>query len=98
MQDDQLYNLEAAAVTIQVFLEDYPSDDADDEYDREQCWAYADSTGERCQHPSMPKFPYCHDHRHLLDEVDATRYVLRTGKSAGRDERDNPNSGGGSSL
>lgn len=38
--------------------------------DSERCEAYAQSTGERCRHDSMPTLPYCRDHIHLLDDVD----------------------------
>lgn len=45
--------------------------------DAERCEAYADSTGERCQHPAMEPFPYCGDHKHLLDDVDLQRMGLK---------------------
>jgi len=48
-----------------------------------QCEAYADSTGERCQHDAMGPFPYCADHRHLLDAVDLERMGLSLSKSGG---------------
>jgi len=34
--------------------------------DEGRCQAYADRTGERCQHDALPGVPYCHHHYHLL--------------------------------
>ena len=45
--------------------------------DPDRCEAYADSTGERCQHPAMGPFPYCGNHKHLLDDVDLERMGLK---------------------
>jgi hypothetical protein len=44
---------------------------------RDQCEAFADSTGERCQRDAVSPFPYCSDHMHLLDEVDQRRIGLK---------------------
>lgn len=50
---------------------------------REQCEAYADSTGERCQHTALDPLPYCGDHKHLLDEIDLDQVGLKPPKSEG---------------
>jgi len=37
----------------------------------EQCEAYAERSGERCEHDALPALPYCADHIHLYDpDVD----------------------------
>lgn len=51
--------------------------------DAKQCEAFADSTGERCQQDAMEPFPYCADHKHLLDDVDLRRMGLKPPKSGG---------------
>jgi len=50
---------------------------------RQQCAAYADSTGERCQRDALPRIPYCGTHKHLLDDVDRGRLGLKPPKSGG---------------
>lgn len=48
-----------------------------------QCEAIATSTGVRCERDAMEPFPYCSDHKHLLDEVDLRRIGLKPPKSEG---------------
>ena len=66
----------------QVSLEDFALDELLDPVDSDQCEAYADSTGERCERDAMTPFPYCELHiDDLLDEVDLERIGLKPSNS-----------------
>lgn len=60
----------------QVSLDDYL-----DPVDGARCEAFAESTDERCRQNAMEPFPYCADHKHLLDDVDLRQMGLKPPKS-----------------
>ena len=64
--------MSAEQATLEAYLEPV---------DQNQCEAYADSTGERCQKRAMGPFPYCGDHKHLLSDVDLERMGLKPSKT-----------------
>jgi hypothetical protein len=45
----------------------------------DQCEAYAERTGERCEHDTLSGLPYCPDHMHLYDpDVDGRPFIADT--------------------
>ncbi|QLD88308.1 hypothetical protein HWV07_04370 [Natronomonas salina] len=69
-----------AAEERQLPLDEFTTSTSTDE---NRCEAYADSTGDRCQHDAIPGIPYCGTHKHLLDDVDVLRMGLKSLKSDG---------------
>lgn len=65
-----------------VSLEDFALDELLDPVNSNQCEAFADSTGDRCERDAMTPFPYCELHiDDLLDEVDLERIGLKPSNS-----------------
>ena len=72
--------VDQAAEERQLPLDEFT---ASTDTDGHRCEAYADSTGERCQHTAIKGFPYCGDHKHLLDDIDIVRMGLKALNSGG---------------
>jgi len=47
----------------------------------EQCQAYAERSGERCEKDALVALPYCADHMHLYDpDVDGRPQIRDSGQ------------------